>query len=305
MKKIAVYFDEPGVEDYPLSKAEYRRSYRRLSELVAERGAQFYIVRSYATYKGGGCFSRSWQFDGEGSLEDAGEVCVDLVYDKGDKDTFLADDIEVVNPRFINEVCTNKQKTYELFASHAPKSFVAANESEVKEMAHRLATSKAVVKPHDGFEGHGVQIVEVNDVERMTIKQGHFPVIVQEFIDSSNGAAGLADGIHDFRMVVVSGEIVMSFVRTPPPGSLLANVAQGGSLRFVPVDTIPDAARKIVDDVDAYFSTFGKRVYSVDVAFENERPYLIELNSRPAVWEESRGPEAAGYLQRLAELLTQ
>lgn len=301
-KNVAVYFDEPKIDDYPLNKDEYLVAYLELSRLVEERGASFYVVRGFNTYAGKGNFTKAWKFNKNGQLKLVqGGVRVDTLYDKGDRDTFKADDIEVINPRFVNEICANKDKTYEMFTILSPQSYIAKSREEVIKYMDKISTGMVVIKPKDGFEGRGVQIIK--KTKNVQIDEEFYPVMVQAFIDSSGGIEGIIDGTHDFRMVVMSGDIVMCLVRTPPEGSLLANISLGGKIKFVPFDKIPHAAIAIAKEVDKAFESHGNRIYSVDLAFEKSKPYLIELNSRPGLYQQSRGEQTINFHHKLADIL--
>ncbi len=308
MKKplnIVIYLDDPGVYDYPFTQEKYLTSYYELSEKIKNRGANCFIARSPKSYDAKSVFKKTYRFSEKGVLEESGEVVADVVFDKGDKDTFrFTDAKKLINPRYINEICFDKDKTYKLFPQFSPKSVLAQNYGEAASARATFgAEKKVVVKPYSGFEGVGVQIVKPED--DLEIDQQHYPVIVQEFIDSSGGVEGLIEGVHELRLVIMNGDIVMSFFRTPPEGSLLVNVSQGGKLHFVPAEDLPASALEIAKLVDEHFNEQGDRAYSVDMAFDSSGDArLIELNSRPAMWPSSYHTQAEQYQNRLADLLT-
>jgi len=101
----------------------------------------------------------------------------------------------------------------------------------------------------------------------------------------------------------MGGEVVNAMVRTPPKGTLIANLKLGGSLKIVDISDLPQSALRIAEEVDLIFKDYPKRVYSVDMAYEGNDPYLIELNSRPGLWSQSRGKAAIKFQEKLATLL--
>src|SRR6185436_9953431 len=131
-----------------------------------------------------------------------------------------------------------------------------------------------------------------------------FPYLIQEFIDTSAGVPGIVEGIHDFRIVAVSGEPVVCYVRTPPPGKKLANVAQGGKEIHVTLDRIPQEALALFQQVDDALARFPKRVYSVDMGRNVDgRWMIIELNSKPGLTPKHWGPDNVRFMELLADTL--
>lgn len=303
MKKVAVYFSAKGAMDYPFTSEGYLRTYFKLSEKIQEKGGEFYIVRGEDTYLGNGKFSQSWQFI-NGELVESGEVKVDMIYDKGtDPKHFLVleEDFPVLNPKYINDVCTDKYKTYEIFGELCPKTFQVKNEEELQRALINIPSEKKVIKPIDSEEGKGVFI---GSEQYILHECPHdFPLLAQEFLDSSSGIPGLVEGLHDFRIVMVNGEIVFSFLRTPPEGQYKANVAQGGGLKFIYSDHIPEIFVNIAKKVDEHFANYPKRFLGVDFALTQSGPKIIELNSRVGLPYKNPPEELEKFLDKLAELL--
>ncbi|MEK7137415.1 MAG: hypothetical protein AAB853_03980, partial [Patescibacteria group bacterium] len=243
---IAVFFDALAFEDYPFSLEEYRLAYHHLASAVDQRGGTLWIVRGQETYRGGQCFEGGWRFSSGTFTRVEGRHHYGRIYNKGH---FRGDrGIAIVNDPHLEELCTNKWETYCLFRKHCPQTELVRNRGELPAAARRLChCARIVAKPRDGEEGRGIII---GSMEEVCQSVSQFPCILQEFLDTSAGIPALMEGIHDFRMVVVRGEIVLAFCRTPPPGGLLANVAQGGSIVPVQYRAIPREARRIAVDVD-------------------------------------------------------
>ncbi|MEX0895326.1 MAG: ATP-grasp domain-containing protein [Patescibacteria group bacterium] len=296
MKKIAVFFNEPGSTDYPFNKPEYLSSYQILDSEISKLGAEFFIVRSNDTYEGNGVFTKSWRFE-SGKIIEAGKLVVDSLYDKGG---FVSDNtINVLNREEVNEICTNKWKTYNVFKEFCPKTIVANTKNEFILALKEIPGDRKVIKPVDGEEGRGVYIGEN---QYLLEKNKTFPVLVQEFLDTSEGIPNIYVGIHDLRVVYINGEIIYSFYRTPPPGKLLANVAQGGQLTVVDKADLPKEVFFISDKVRESFK--NDYCFSVDLGFVKGVPKIIELNSRPAVFHPDRGEEFLTFIKKIAHVLT-
>jgi len=155
MKKIAVFFKEPEIYGYPLNEDEYLHSYTELNNEIHRNGAELYVVRSQSSYQGNGIFSNSWIFGPKGLIE-RGEIRADVIYDKGN---FISDNtVPVLNNTFINEICTNKWKTYEEFKSMCPLTIKINNERDFLSALKTIPTYKKVIKPIDGEEGKDVVI---------------------------------------------------------------------------------------------------------------------------------------------------
>jgi len=295
MKRIAVFFKHPNIKDYPFTKREYWNSYRELDSEIQKAGGEFYIVRDNSTYLGNGEFSKSWQFKNDDLIE-TGRIKVDKIYDKGEFET--DGKVDVLNNEFINEVCTNKYKTYQLFEEFCPKTFLVKNENEFLEALKYLRDEKKVIKPIDGEEGCDVFI---GDDEYLKNCKYKFPMLVQEFLDTSDGIPGIYKGIHDLRLVFINGEIIYSFYRTPPAGKLLANVAQGGKLILIPKEKIPNQVFKISEIIKKNFQ--NDYCFGVDIGFVKGEPKIIELNSRVGLFFSSRGVEFNIFIKKIARIL--
>lgn len=297
MKKVAVFFKSYGAKNFPFTKEEYWTSYQELALEVEKLGGQFYIVRENKTYLGNGRFSNSWQFK-DGDIVETGEITVDKIYDKG---RFNSDNtIPVLNNDFINDVCSDKFKTFEIFKEFCPQTFVVKNEEEFLKILKKISGDIKVIKPISGYEGNGVYIGNDEYLKNCEYK---FPLLVQEFIDSSCGINGITDGIHDLRISILSGEVVFSFLRTPPPNELLSNLAHGGKLEEIKIENIPDEALKIAFIVDNYFKKYKDRLIGIDLAFTKNGPKIIELNSRLGLQENARGNIFKVFKEKLAKLL--
>ncbi len=274
MKKIAVFFRDNNPMWYPFNKEEYWVSYQEFNEVIKSKWAELYIVRWQKTYLWNSEFSNSWQFK-NWELVETGHLKVDILYNKG---YFIPDNnIEIFNKIELDEICTNKWKTYDLFEEYCPKTILAGNEEEFLICLKQIKTEKIVIKPLDEEEWNWVFIWN-SEYIRKCPKQ--YPILVQEFIDSSNWIPGIIEWIHDLRVAVINWKILYSFVRTPAPWELLANVARGWKLKFIDIKTLPKKVLDIVFSIDKKFEKFWKRFYWIDMAFTKNWIKIIELNSQ-------------------------
>ncbi|MFH0834411.1 MAG: ATP-grasp domain-containing protein [Patescibacteria group bacterium] len=303
MKKIAVFFDQPNFDDYPFSENEWRQAYGELAKIIHARGGTFFIARGDATYLGGMKFSQGWQWDGR-EFREVGEFQPDVIYDKSNSAVtppfrFEAN-ARILNPNPIVEVCNDKFKTYQIFSEFAPPTEIALDEKQVATALGKIKSQQKVLKPLNAEGGAGVVI---GDDATILAAEKFFPVLIQEFIDTAAGlSADDATSHHDFRIVVVNGEIVLAGLRIPAAGKLIANISQGGTVEEFPLEKIPPAALKLVKKIDAKFASYD-RAYSIDLGFENNEPKLIELNSQPGLFSKKRGPDFANFQEKLAEVL--
>lgn len=300
MRTVAVFFDAPAPDGYPFDAEEYRESYRDFALLLRSRGARVFVVRGPSCYQGGSAFASGWEYDAAGKLRaHKGRIVADVIYNKG----HLAADrlAPVVNDPELDALCTDKRRTAALLPEISPLTCLVQSPADIDTQLATLSTPRVVAKPVDGEGGHGVHIGSKDEV-RANITS--YPYLLQEYIDTAAGIPGIVEGTHDFRMLCVRGALIQAFVRTPPPGGVLPNVAQGGSTHEVPLERIPASARDVFNMVDARLTGFRDRVYSVDVGFHQGTTWkLFELNSRPALFSRSRGAGFVRFHEALADLL--
>ena len=305
-KKIAVFFEQPNFDDYPFDCEDYEKAYEQLASVVAKKGGELILTRDEANYLGAMKFHGGWKWRDKKfeRFEEIWEASV--IYDKrGDSGLTpqfrLENDARILNPNPIVEVCDDKFKTFHLFQEFCPHVFLTLDEKQLVENLAHISGKIKVVKPLAESGGRGVVIG--TDAEILAAEK-NFPVLVQEFIDTSSGAPGKlpAEGVHDFRIFVVNGELVHATLRTPRLESLLAG-ALDGELEGIPLANIPNSARKLAAKVDAKFASYP-RVYSIDLGFDqNDEPKIIELNSQPGLHSSDWGAGFVNFQEKLADVL--
>ena len=299
MLTVAIFFQESGALSYPLNKEKYVRHFLQMDAAIRACGARCCIVRHQSSYSGSGHFSQSWEFQ-NGSVVETGPVRADVVFDKG---LFVGDGrIPVLNRQEINDICTDKYKTFQWFPEDCPQTCWVATEAEFEAAIAKLQTPYKVVKPIDGLEARDVCI---GTTEELKDRPRNYPLLVQEFIDSRAGIPGIVSGTHDLRLAILNGEIVHSFARVPPPGSAIASTSRGATVQIIEDwQKLPPAVFELADRVEQKMKPYGDRFYSIDLAIAaSGRPQIIELNSRPSIWDDRTHPVFAETKRKLAEVL--
>ena len=298
MKKIALFTDMHHEHGRPVFKPTYLTSYFELSQALTDHGGQLYITRDQNSYLGHGSFSQSWIMTDTG-LEEAGPIVADVIFDKG---RFQSDDtIPVFNSRKIKQICDDKWLMYQTFPLYCPQTFFVTNENELYSVLPNISTDRTVFKPFSGAEGRGVLIEEKNYFLDHP-DQLQFPAVVSDFIDTSGGIPGIVDGLHDLRVAIFDGEILYSYVRTPPQGSFLANVSKGGTFAMIDPNKLPSPIVNIVKKIDATLSDCSHRFYGIDFGCTAQGPKIIEMNSELGLLPNSDHPVFVTLKQKLAEV---
>lgn len=309
MKKVMILF---GKSDWrkakPFSNADYQYSYEHFYSLCKKNGVQMYRA-SYQWYDyKKNVFKYAWIYEGEGgNWKKVANIQPDLIYDKtkARMETYHMKDLigrfyPFINNQIFTRLIDDKFTTSLIFEKWSKKNWLINNQAELKNILPKIKTAKVVIKPLMESGGNGVQVLSKKDVlKKARIQEIH---LVQEFIDSSHGVPGVSSNMHDLRIVMINAKIIYAYIREPQKGSYLANLAQGGSLKIVPVEKIPKTILPIIDFVNQTFSTFNPRIFSIDFMFdEKKQPWIVELNSMPGLFFT---PEEKPYmLEMYQELL--
>ena len=297
MATVAMFFQTPGMYSYPLHTDQYRQRFSELAREIETLGTQFRVVREQSTFLGHGVFRHGWKY-GKNGLIPTGIVQADVIFDKG---YFISDDsVPVFNSPELSQLCTNKFLTVQTFPGDSPKTEYIATEQEFQVAMRKRGARLKVVKPIDGLGGEGIHI---GTAEELQTVYRRYPCLLQEFLDTSSGIPGIIDRPHDLRIAILNGEIVYTVVRIPPANTLVANVSLGASILAIEAHQLPVTALELVDRVEQVMSLYGKRFYSIDIAFVDCRPKIIELNSRVGLGDSDWHPSFAITKRKLAEVL--
>lgn len=299
-KKIGVFFDAPGYGDYPFNHADYVQAYHEVAKGIEDRGARFHIVRGLSSFRGGNRFEGYWEFDGTTFARKEDAIDLDLIYDKG---YFVGDARStLLNDAEMNRICTDKRATIELFPDLSPKTVEAKDRAALEKILSDWPSPMVVAKPVDGAEAKGVVIGSPAEV---LAADHEFPVIVQQYVDTSGGIPGIIDGVGDLRTILVDGEIALTYARSAKPGTLISNVSKGGKEIEVLPENRPAEAMDIAFAVDKTFRPMSRhRVFCVDCARDADGTwYIIELNSKPGLSTRDYGASYPRYQDLLMDAL--
>lgn len=300
MKRVAFYLDKPGAMDYPFNTLTYFQSYAEFTARAAKKGLEVFIVRTPESHLSGTTFRSGWKFIGEELHEVPGPITVDLIYIKSAgpiPDCLPA--AHIMHPPAFDNLCLNKRLTAEVIPEFLPKT-LPINPENWREALQGIDTNPVVVKVVDGEGGEDVFILPKSEVSPSLFKEGR-EYVIQEFMDTSAGIPGLTDKPHDLRIFMAEGKPILSYLRFPPPGSLLANVALGGSSQVVDLDDLPSEVLRISQEIDQRFAHFPDRFYCIDFMIPPTGPRVVELNSRPGFPHPSRHGQA--FSDRFQETL--
>ncbi len=273
---VGVFLPEKNISDHPFDVDYYRQAYFELSQEISALNGEMVIVREEKTYQGKGLFSRAWKMLDPLNYQLLGATKIDVLFDKGE--FVLKADLPIFNHPDLNHVCTDKFAMYERFKQFCPLTLLVNNQQEYFIALEQISTDKAVIKPLAGQEGIGILIDSTDKLSNEQIKT--FPIVVQEFLDTSKGVPGIVEDYHDLRIALFDGEIIYSYLRTPPPGRLTANVSQGGKFVMVEPKQLPEEVLPIVQAIDAELAYVGHRFYCIDFGITPDGPKIIEMNSR-------------------------
>lgn len=304
-KTIAFFVRTISSEDYPFSSRDlYYHSYQENLLAMKRAGAEVYFVTDNESYQGAGKFSNAWTIDSVSEVADfteVGAITADLVFDKGG---FEGDDVKVVTDHRLLPVIDDKAETYRVFSEYQPASIICANNEEVQAAIVSVEGEMVVVK---SLVGSGGKQVYIGTKESIMVPETEvYPLIVQEFIDMSGGIPGLAEGVHDVRVLIAGGSIIGATLRQPSAGSLYANVSKGGIEQLLSIEQIPAELIPITNDIDQKLcSRLGvfPRYYAADFALGKKGWKLVELNYKPGLFRFNTDKNAPGIINRFAEYM--
>jgi glutathione synthase/RimK-type ligase-like ATP-grasp enzyme len=302
MKTIAIYVDSLELPGRTFENGHYWEAYSDLLLLLKARGVEAYLVSDNGTYLGKGIFTQGFTFAEKlRSPEEMTHVPfirADVVYNRG---AFAGNDIPVFNSRQVHLLGMDKILMFEQLGKYQAFSVACHSRRQLKEALDQIKTDLVVVKDPIDSGGRGVWIGTREEV-LAKVPAGRYPLLAQEFMDTSVGIPGILEGMHDLRLEIGGGEIWTCYVRTPKKGEYRANVAQGGTARYIPRQQTPPAVAELAKRIDARFGS-QPRFYAMDFANTPEGWKLIELNSQPGLVALNTNEEVAYGLTRLADYL--
>ena len=281
----------------------YAKARKELFRELLKRGVRSVLVYDDDIYVGGGVFGSGWEV----KEDERGELCaerlnenfrIDILFDRGH---FLHSDLNKINPDIMQQICCDKYLSYLFAPDYHAKTYLLEDNIQLGVLRNSYFGKKIALKELIGYAGNGVFVGKIEEYDNKL----SFPIIAQEFIDTSGGIPGLAKGPHDVRVVLFNGVPVHGLLRQPPMGEFKSStVANGGSARALFVGEIPKEIVKIAKRLDERFEVKGSRFFSVDFGWNGHEWKVFEMNSAPSLAHESVDGEAANeYTDLLARCL--
>lgn len=255
--------------------------YFDVAKRAEKKGMRFHMS-AFEWYKNGK-FTKGWVVEGDKWVR-AFNIKPDLVFDKTKleakyiklKRLFSRKGI-MLNPFFIEELCSDKLKTFRLFPKLTPRLFLVRNGKDLKDNMKKIRSDLAVLKPRSGSSAHGLYIENKKKLLKKKIQEDY---VLQEFIDTTNGMPGLTKKVSDVRIIVAGGKVVDLSMRTQDKG-LVSNISRGGKLTRLKVEQTPKEMMKATKEIDKKLKDYNPRMYAADfVLDEKGKAWLIEMNSK-------------------------
>jgi glutathione synthase/RimK-type ligase-like ATP-grasp enzyme len=289
---VALLFSIHSPKELPFADKTSFDSYHLLWKFGRERDIDIRFVLGEQSQDN--TFSSYWKFEGDTLIQCDETFSPHWIWlqTRDNKNEYT----NRVNSPFLEEVCRDKYKTAQVFPQYCKKTILVTKESTVSD----FMTDRIVIKPQFGSGGREIQIISKEAFTPETYPPGKF--IAQEFIESEKGIPGLIDKRHEIRVYVFTGVIKAAYLRVPAEGSYIANIAQGAKEHLFDLAKLPKEVYSLKDYVDNAFSSISPRLYTMDVMFENGKPWIVELNDTPGMPDISVQPLTNIYLQELLTL---
>ncbi len=298
---IGIFFKD-RYDIYPFGDKYYVDAYSELIQAILDKGHEYRILRGSETYLGNGHFSESWLMN-DGAFIEAGEVKVKVIYNKG---RFGFDDIRVVTDPWIDQLTMDKFMLAEKVGEASPKTFLLRNQNDLEKVVSQNfdRNEVAVFKPNKGSSGREVLIGTVEDIlEKAEFFDDEY--VVQKLIDSSCGFKDIVDGVHDFRLIMVNGELMYGVLRIPKKGSLLTNFAQGATRHVFEKNDVPvefvEFAKKLEEKL--FSENPVQRILAYDCMNTREGIKLVEVNGSVGLDKTFGSPSVRAFHESLVDVL--
>lgn len=282
-KKIVMYYNQEKIGPDPFFNFGQKRSvYYYFFEYGEKMGFDMFLASGKKNYLGELNFKNPLFFNGTIFITTKKNICADAVYDRSGGLNFPPPAMQkILNNLKFKTLCNNKNSMYLLLGKFMPKSFKIKNQAELKKALLKFPAKKvAVLKPANGLGGKGIIIdIPKNLAQIILAKKTEY--VLQQFVDTSHGIKDITKEKHDLRIILIDEKIVMASVRTPKEGSYLANVAQGGKIQEINIKKIPAEAFVLTKKIQKILDKkYNYPLYSIDLGFENGKPYVFELNDQ-------------------------
>ncbi len=183
----------------------------------------------------------------------------------------------------IRDITLNKTILEKLFPKFFIPSIVCNNYEEILENSKRITSKIRVLKPQNGTRSQGIFIQE-HIPEKEKIDICFYPYLLQEFFDTSWWFYSYP-GLHDFRVILLNGEIIGKFLRQPEKWKYTANSFRKWKLINLKNFLIPKEMQEIIKQIESYCKKrYLHRYYSIDFWIgPNREIKIFEMNSAPGL----------------------
>jgi glutathione synthase/RimK-type ligase-like ATP-grasp enzyme len=217
--------------------------------------------------------------------------------------------MRITNTPAFRKFCASKFAVYEYLREFFPNTILIKSEGDFYGAIGKLPGDYFVFKPNTGANGRGVKVLKKDEIaldnEMREIIAEPAGALLQEFVDASRGIAGICATHHDLRLATVNDVIALTHVRIPEPGGLIANYAQGATIRELAAADIPKNILTFYKKVHAKIAEkFPESpMYTMDIGVGADgEPLLFEINGTTAFpWPEFAGRDF--FIENLAEHL--
>lgn len=260
-----------------------------ISDIAKKLGLHFVLVSANFQLKNGG-FSEYIEFVKWEYITIRGEIIPDFLWNRvswGWSYLTYKTESYLFPSNKILEISQNKYLMYRYLHKYMPKTFLLRDFLENISIRDAIG-EQVVLKPVNSSWWAWVEFYSVSDLVNVTEKHmwlGYL-LIVQEFLDFSHWIPWIVEGMHDFRLVFVNGELSYTSLRTPAQWLKKSNVGSGWTESIISKDKVPpdlmELAKNIIDDLDIK----DWDIFSLDFWFclTQNKWYLIELNDFPWIW---------------------
>ena len=187
----------------------------------------------------------------------------------------------------LEKACSDKWFTWKIFRNIMPITFLINNKTELKKKLKKIQGDMIVIKPRYGSSAKDVLITTKNKLPKIVKKN----TILQEFkkCNRNKRLSHFNYNVYDLRVPVCCGKICSPFFRASAPNKLVSNVSFGGKSVFVKKGNLSKKIIRIVRNIDKRFRRYNPRFYAIDFVIDkNKKPWLIEMNSKPAFFFSAR-----------------
>lgn len=309
---LSNYIDEFHID------SKYLPAFLELGKAIEKRGIRVIRVSIYSYDRENANFRDYITLEPDGTFRKHHEsIKPDIIWVRSEDAllssyTLLEEHFRVFPSKKIALLASNKYEQSVLLKEFQPKTALLhlffSNPSIASSFGERI-----VLKPVQSSSGKGIEFFGKDEL--LSKKDAYYWLgylyIVQEFIDFSGWCEGIAEGIHDVRLVYIGGNLSHSTLRQPKAGSLKSNVWAWWTEQFLSLDRIPGEVIQLADAIIHRLGIDEKNIFSLDFwyAREQHRWYLFEINHSPWVFledlldcfRETYAKNVANFISSLAQ----